>query len=187
MPYSAPRGLSAARELNPRLDIETYLHMTVPSGIPYEEHLARVRRINSIGRISRAFKRSSGSCGLMEVTGSIYAELQAAGPDSPLMNRSEMAYFRFFGREGEAFFNAYGRYPLIEDFCLLSGRKMLDPVMRMHVDNGARFVRDESARLSAVFADSRPEDTAALGYNVLLTYGYHPLLGQDYVESQTGP
>lgn len=183
VPYSAPRGFASAREKNPSLEIVPYLHMSVPSGMTYDEHIARVRRINHVGRIARAFRMRDGVAGVMEVTGDLYREYQEMGRDRPDTPWERLAYFRFFARDGEQFFKVYGRYPLMEDFCLLTGRKPLDSVMRMHVDNGARFIRDGSASLSGVFEGSRPEDKAALGYNVLLTYGYHPLLGQDYVES----
>jgi GNAT superfamily N-acetyltransferase len=182
VPYSAPRGFSAALEKNPCLDIETYLHMTIPSAMNYDEHIARVQRLSVAGRISRAFKEGRRAGAIREVTEKLYYEYQEMGTDQPVTRRRDVAFFRFFAKDGETFFDTYGRYPLIEDFCLMTGRKLVDPVMRMHVDNGARFIRDRYANITAAFRGSRPEDTAAAGYNVLLTYGYHPLLGQPYVE-----
>ena len=50
----------------------------------------------------------------------------------------------------------------------------------MHIENGARFIRAKDGTIDCVFEGSRPEDAAAAGYNVLLTYGYHPLLGHSW-------
>ncbi|HSB47131.1 MAG TPA: hypothetical protein VLD37_03890 [Candidatus Bilamarchaeum sp.] len=182
VPYSAPRGFAQALARNPGLSLETYLHMTVP-GAGYDEHAARVGRLNMMPRITRAFGNGTGSS-LMLARDALYNEYQAMGRDGPDTGQKDLAFSRFLETDGYSFFRAYGRYPHVEDFCLLTGRKLLDPVMRMHVENGARFIRDANGRITAAFGNSRPEDTAAAGYNVLLTYGYHPLLGQGYADFQ---
>lgn len=185
VPYSAPRGFASALEKNPGLDLETYLHMTVPSGIGFDDHIARIRRLNTVARINRAFRDGKRAGSIREVTEKLYYEYQEMGTDHPGTRRRDVAYFRFLEKDGGTFFDNYGRIPLIEDFCLITGRKLLDPVMRMHVENGARFIRDAQANITAAFSGSRPEDTAAKGHNVLLTYGYHPLLGQPYADFST--
>jgi GNAT superfamily N-acetyltransferase len=181
VPYSAPRGFGAARKANPELDIITYLHMTGPSDESYDEHMLKIDLLNEMPRILRAFRPLKGGEAIRAVTKDIYDAYQAIGPDS-FSDPRKTAYAAFLAEDGEGFRKIYGRTPTIEDFCMLSGRKLRDPVMRMHVENGARFIRNGSGRLTSIFEDSRPEDSAALGYNILLTYGYHPLLGQSYVE-----
>jgi hypothetical protein len=79
------------------------------------------------------------------------------------------------------FEDIYNRQMAIEDFCVLTGRSLIDPVIGMHLGNGARFLRDRNNHVDAVFPDSRPEDRTSLGYNIVLTYTYHQLFGHTFI------
>ena len=171
-PYSAPRGFSRARIRNPDLDILHYLHMTKPINREYESYLGKMIAISR--RLCPAF---SGETGLSKRLFTKYQQIKA---DSPSTLKNETAYFRFLAEDGVDFHSQYGRMPTIEDFCIQSGRILLDPVIGMHVHNGARFIRGEEGKITAVFPDSRPEDQTALGYNIVLSYGYHKLLGHAF-------
>jgi len=171
-PYSAPRGFARAREKNPSLDIMDYLHMTRPFGHLFPAYLAKIGAI--CNRLAPAFG------GRTILDKELFARYQNRPVDSLRAPREETAFGLFRKIDGGIYEWKYGRPLTIEDFCILTGRQLLDPVIGMHVGNGARFIRDGEGRIAAVFADSRPEDPAALGYNIVLSYGYHPLLGHRF-------
>ncbi|MFN7990761.1 MAG: hypothetical protein U0R44_01245 [Candidatus Micrarchaeia archaeon] len=180
-PYSAPRGFGTARAMNPQLDIHTYLHMTVPSALDYEAHLDRIDRMNRLARVRAAFRTKRSPEGAIKAPISpIFYHYREMGEDRLDMAVAETAFGRFASTDGLIIADILGRTPTVEDFCVFSGRKMMDPVMRMHVENGARFIRGPDGSLAAVFADSRPEDTAAAGYNVVLTYAYRKGFGHPF-------
>jgi GNAT superfamily N-acetyltransferase len=168
VPYSAPRGYARALIRNPGLDVIDYLHMSAPPECGYEAHAARLMELGK-HRISSAFS------GTVPLISREQFELQKAiGIDQPGLGA--FAFREFSESSSRAAARLICREPVFEDFCALTGRKPVDPVMRLHIENGARFIRDGKGRMSAIFRDSRPEDTAAAGYNVLLTYDYNPLL-----------
>lgn len=168
-PYSAPRGFARARKKNPGLDIIGYLHMTKPAQMGWEAHFAKISAI--IPRIAKAFRWQS------VIDLKRFIKYQGYKADSMDAMPEETAYRRFMQDEGKSLSGAYGRALTIEDFCILTGRVLADPVIGMHVQNGARFIRDSQGEITAVFPDSRPEDPASLGYNIVLSYGYHQLFG----------
>ncbi len=171
-PYSAPRGLGAARKVNPALSLRDYLHMSRPSGITYAEHLARLERMSSIPRMLPAFGTDSGR--MPAVSKGIFGRCQSLPADR--FDSDDVAFARFVQADGPELEAALGRPVTIEDFCILGGRKHVDPTMRMHIENGARFIRKDG-RITAAFEGSRPEDRAADGCNVVLSYGYDPAFG----------
>src|SRR4030095_1989142 len=171
VPYSAPRGYGAALKLYPYLGIQEYLHLSVPSDNDYSAHMLRVERMNAKQRMREAFDGD-----LILLGPDIFYIANAMGSD-PLTSRMEdTAFARFYQEHNATFRLVYDRDMRAEDFCLLTARELLDPVMRMHVDNGARFIR-ENGKIAAGFEGSRPEDGAAAGYNIVLSYGYHQLFG----------
>ena len=89
----------------------------------------------------------------------------------------QTAYGVFIDNEAKNLERKFKRKMTIEDFVILSGRKMFDPVMHMHVVNGARFIRNPFGEITGIFENSRAEDGASMGYNILLSYNYHPLFG----------
>lgn len=172
VPYSAPRGFGAARAAEPGLAIMDYLHRTLPSDQPYERHLEKLERLS--GRAGRAF---ADGFGMPRPTEDRFRFYNSMPPD----RAGEPTAFSLFSMaDAPQLRRAYGREMTIEDFCVLSGRRHVDPTMRMHIENGARFLRDEDGRIGAVFEGSRPEDRAAAGYNIALSYWYHPLLGHGF-------
>ncbi|MFH0885046.1 MAG: hypothetical protein V1861_05030 [Candidatus Micrarchaeota archaeon] len=172
VPYSAPRGFAKARAGNPRLDIIDYLHLTLPPAHSFDEHIARISRLNlSQNRICRAFS------GVIPAPHrEMFEYYRQLGPDEANMPAETYAFRKFLKQDALVFGMMQDRQMTVEDFCILTGRRLLDPVMRLHVENGARYIRNDDGELSAVFADSRPEDRSSLGYNVLLSYDYNPLL-----------
>jgi|GEM_PF-6193338 len=175
-PYSAPRGFARAKEKNPGLAVMDYLHMTKPLRVPFEEYLAKIAVI--MNRLAPAF---GGRAVLERET---YGRYQNMPADDIHASRENTA-FGFFSKFSAAAYSwKHGREMTVEDFCIITGRQLLDPVIGMHISNGARFIRDESGNIAAVFANSRPEDAAALGYNIILSYHYHPLLGHDFAVGQ---
>jgi GNAT superfamily N-acetyltransferase len=180
VPYSAPRGFGSARKRCPSLGIRDYLHLTKSSGTDYESFRERTARMNALGRAGAAFAGGGGL--IREPSRSIFEEYRDMGDDALDCPRGRTAFDRFMERDGGDLAGTYGRDMTVEDFCLLSGRRLMDPVMRMHVENGARFIRDREGRITAVFARSRPKDGAACGYNIALTYGYHRLFGHPWAD-----
>ncbi len=187
MPYSAPRGFQEAREINPDLSILTYLHMTSPAG-DYDRYMERMARLNRKTRVRKGFATSTNSRGQVlmasEERFNIYNDLNPDirdyPEDQPTITFEQTAYSRFLSTDDAKFLqDKYGRLLTIEDFCLLTGRSLIDPAARLHVNNGARFIRGTDRRIVGVFRDSRPEDKASCGYNMVLSYGYHPSLGHD--------
>jgi len=181
-PYSAPRGYGSALERNPDLDIIDYLHMSKPMSRSmrmseaYKAHRIRIEALNaSPHRIGDAFH---GGIELLDFAS--FEFYQSFGPDPTSTAMDGGIFARFLERDGNRLFKRYNRAMEIEDFCILTGRKLRDPVLGMHLHLGARFIRDEDGGLSAIFPGSRPEDTLAAGYNVIMTYGYNPLLGQRF-------
>jgi GNAT superfamily N-acetyltransferase len=171
VPYSAPRGFAKARAENPLLDIMDYLNLTLPPTLPFDEHASRICNLNRSGaRLCCAFG------GVIPVPGrEMFEYYSQLGPDDAKMP-AESAFREFLRHDALVFEVMQGRRMTVEDFCILMGRRLRDPVMRLHIENGARYIRNDDVALSAVFADSRPEDRASLGYNVLLSYNYNPLL-----------
>ncbi|MEW6035818.1 MAG: hypothetical protein AB1529_04355 [Candidatus Micrarchaeota archaeon] len=170
-PYSAPRGFGRALEANPALDITTYLHMTKPAQALKREHAW------SLLSAKKAFGISGLSAELMA---GVRADYQSLGPDSLHASIEETAFGIFMARDAGRFEEVFGRQMTLEDFCLLGGRRPIDPVMRLHIENGARFIRDDAGRIGAIFPGSRPEDAAAAGYNIVLSYGYSRLFGHEF-------
>jgi hypothetical protein len=176
-PYSAPRGFARARKKNPDLSMFHYLHMTKPTGLSVEEYIAKYVALSPT--TASAF---NGDFSLIRKLYDKYQKLQA---DSPTMAIEETAFWKFMEEDGLQFFKKFGRNATIEDFCILSGRVLLDPVIGMHVSNGARFIRDEDAKMAGIFENSRPEDPTSLGYNIVLSYTYHELLGHAFMASDS--
>ncbi len=189
MPYSAPRGFGNARAENHELDIITYLHMTCPS-MDYGGYAQRVEKLNEKTRVKRGFTTSWNPRGqLLTATeerfniynGPVQAGIAEYPEDHPAMSFEQTAYARFLHTSDAEFLQEkYGRRLTVEDFCLLTGRGLIDPAARLHVNNGARFVRGGDGKITGVFRDSRPEDKASCGYNMVLSYDYHSALGHDF-------
>ncbi len=177
VPYSAPRGLGAARRENPSLALHDYLHLTRPSGSTYAAHLARLERMLSVPRMIRPYLMSGGRHGLFTASKGLFERCQAMGEDTFRTRGGQTAFDRFLEAEGQALEDIFGRPVTIEDFCIIGGRKHADPTMRMHIENGARFIRREG-RITAAFEGSRPEDRAADGCNVVLSYAYDAAFGR---------
>jgi len=179
-PYSAPRELAKARRQNPDLDIQDYLMMTLQTPnkknidpvILHAKYLGHILAISD--RLSKAF--SGGSISPKE----IFNKYHSMPSDTPCTPIGKRAFDAFLSSESQALEEQYGRKITIEDFCLMTGRPLLDPIIGMHVANGARFIRDEKGGIIAVFKDSRPEDLAADGYNIVLSYSYRPHLGHKF-------
>lgn len=183
VPYSAPRGFGNARMLNPDLDIITYLHMTNASDTSYESFVQRIAKLESQRRIRSAFPNRDRGVGMIrKPVESIFNYYRDLGDDCIDRPFDKTAYSKFLVDDGKILSEIYGREMTIEDFCLLSGRKHIDPTMRMHIENGARFIRDNNGLITAVFENSRVEDIAAAGYNVILSYGYNKLFGHEFAE-----
>jgi len=179
-PYSAPRGFAQARRQNPDLDIYDYLPMTLrmPNKKNIDPMILHAKYIGHIlaisDRLSKAF--SGGSISPVD----IFKKYHSMPSDTPCTPVGQLASDAFLSNEGHALEEQYGRRMTIEDFSLMTGRPLLDPVIGMHVANGARFIRDDKGEPIAVFPGSRPEDLAADGYNIILSYGYHPMLGHKF-------
>ena len=168
--YSSPRGFASAREQNQNLSIVDYLHMTEPPSLSYAVYTKKLQRLNTIQHsMTRAFRPS-----IPIIAENLYDYYQRLKKDS-FHSSLENTVFMEFLRTQISFAKMCRSRITVEDFCIITGRRLVDPVMRMHVENGARFIRDKQGNIAA-FENSRPEDTASVGYNVLLTYGYHPLL-----------
>jgi hypothetical protein len=187
-PYSAPRGYRWAKEENDGLDLITYLHMTKKNKMPFEDY--REKMSERLARVAPALLWKDQH-GLLrkprfvdDVVGSdLYKEYNIDVPTDPFTASFEETAFARFRREyGELFRQTCGRDIMIEDFCALSGRTPRDFVMAMHIRNGARFPRDGKGDIAGIIRDSRPEDTAALGYNIILSYVYHQLLGHQFMD-----
>jgi hypothetical protein len=177
VPYSAPRGFAKAKGKNPLLQMDDYLHMTKPlrlhDGMSLSEsfwdYFGRVGVISD--RLEKIFD------GKTIFSTEIFEKYQSMPIDSLDSKREDLAFEIFKRSDAITYSQKYGREMTIEDFCIFSGRPLIDPVIGMHVGNGARFIRDKDGKIIAVFKDSRPEDLAACGYNILLSYTYHPLFG----------
>jgi hypothetical protein len=169
-PYSAPRGFAKARRTNPNLSIQDYLHMTRPTRRNYSSYWAKAEPI--IPRLRPAF-------GEHVLSGYLFEKYQHLAHDPPKLGAA--AFKKFMQEDAQEFHNEYGRTPTIEDFCIQTGRVLLDPVIGLHVSNGARFIRDQNGEITAIFEDSRPEDSASLGYNIVLSYVYHNILGHSFM------
>lgn len=165
-PYSAPRGFAKAREKNPDLDIMDYLHMTVPTARSFEEHIARFSVLSPI--LIQAF----GDKPIL--SRKIFEKYQGLPKDDVAGPMEKTAYQIFLQQEGKELAEKLGVPMTIELFCALTGRRILDPVIGMHVSNGAFFIRDENNGIEEVYENSRPEDLASLGYNIVLSYGLLP-------------
>jgi hypothetical protein len=182
MPYSAPRGLAAAKAINPDLDIMDYLHMTRRTSRPFPSYEKKMK--GRVGKVHDAFivgvldgepKRS------LILSDELFNKYNAMETDSLFASMEETAFWMFLQSDAREYEDIYRRPMTIEDFCVLTGRSLLDPVIGMHMSNGARFLRSDSGAIEAVFPDSRPEDRTALGYNIVLTYTYHELLGHKFI------
>ncbi len=169
VPYSAPRGFGAARLAEPGLAMMDYLHRTLPSDQPHLSYLEKLQRLER--RAGAAF---ADGFGMPRPTEDRYRFYNSMPPDRA---GEPTAFSVFSSTDGPQLRKMYGREMTIEDFCILSGRRHADPTMRMHIENGARFLRDGGGGITSVFEGSRPEDRAAAGYNIALSYGYHPLFG----------
>ncbi|MEK6982404.1 MAG: hypothetical protein AABX38_05725 [Candidatus Micrarchaeota archaeon] len=179
VPYSRPSKFREAREQNPNLDMKTYLHLTRPTkGLGHTTHLRNLEEASRTGHRTR-----------QALTGFAWTPSEQEYLRYALMmdnyNTSlEQTAFAQFVRELSTKFEAnenYARRPTIEDFCILFRRKLIDPVMNMHVQNGARFIRDQKGEIIAIFENSRPEDTDALGHNIILSYDYRFEFGHSFM------
>jgi len=173
-PYSAPRGFARARIRNPELRIADYLHMTKPIGMDYLSYVAKIAAISP--RICHAF---NGEAPLSRELFEKYQMMEADSVSEPI---EATAFWRFMQEDGSDFIRKFGRSPTIEDICFFSGRVLLDPVIRMHVSNGARMLWN-GGQMAGIFENSRPEDPTSLGYNIVLSYGYHEILGHSFMKS----
>ncbi len=181
MPYSAPRGFGSALEANPSLEIVDYLHMTRPTRSGFSAYLMKMR--NRIPKVQDAFliRKSGKPMRRVDLHEDIFESYNDIAKDNPLMGRQDTAFWRFKKNDARKFEDLYGRSMEIEDFCVLTGRSLLDPVIGMHMSNGARFLREQSGRISHIFPNSRPEDYKAAGYNIVVTYTYHTLYGHEFM------
>ncbi|MBI5227503.1 hypothetical protein HY988_02840 [Candidatus Micrarchaeota archaeon] len=182
VPYSAPRGYGRVRALNPHLSLESYLNMTRPilksnKPLSYDDHKRNIEALNGQGH--RQVIPFRGQIPVIdEDTFALYQQLEH---DSPLVDFTyPHAFETFVVFEAPRFEDHFGRAMTMEDMCVLTGRRPYDPTMSLHITNGARYVRDGNGEVVA-FADSRPDDLLSFGYNVLLTYTYHPALGQAFL------
>ena len=177
VPYSAPRGYGKVKRINPALSIDSYLNMTRPTSLAYSDHVKRTEQLNrSDHRLARPFRFQ-----IPTIDGETYAYYQDLSPDSAGIDYIyPHAFDDFLMYESPRFEDDFGRRMTVEDMCTITGRTPFDLTMRMHINNGARYIRDKNGEVVA-FANSRPDDPASFGYNVLLTYHYHPGLGQVFL------
>lgn len=181
VPYSRPSGFSKIKEENPDLDIRTYLHLTRPSKVVHKKHVNRLEELSGKShRIAMAFPGMLGAHHT-EARYNYYQEQE----DNPKSRIDETLFAQFLREDAEKNIGLreYGRKLTIEDFCILFGRKMLDPIMNMHIQNGARFIRNQKGEIIAIFENSRPEDVCALGYNIALSYTYKLEFGHTFMAS----
>ena len=177
-PYSAPRRFRKARDKNPHLGIMDYLHMTTPQDISYEEFL--VKSVVLMPKLTKLYG------GRIEHSREVFDKYRNMDRDPVKAKPEETAYMQFLNNEGINLSRKYGRQMTIEDFCIISGRTLVDPVIGMHVSNGARFIRNSKGEIIAVFSESRPEDLAAFGYNIVLSYTYNPMFGHEFASRKSG-
>lgn len=179
-PYSAPRGFAGAREENPSLDIYDYLRMTIKMPNKKKHTLSELHA-NYEGKVLAISDRLFGAFPEGSISPiDIFIKYQREPSDTPHTPAGNRAFDKFSNEDKSRLEEQYGRILTIEDFCIMTGRFLYDPIIGMHIAYGARFIRDENGSIIAVFRDSRPEDLAACGYNIILSYGYHPLLGHKF-------
>ncbi len=186
-PYSAPRGYALQKKVLEQtgvpLVMNDYLHFTRPREgkggrlITYEQYLQRVERLARKPLIQALYRDGFEPLAIQDFKAEI-GKLESRAPiaaDENGLTRETL--FSEFKREyGRWFREKHGRGMTVEDYCWLTGRKLADPVLGLHVDNGAAYIRDAQGRIACVFEGSRPEDVVSDGYNVVLTYGFDPLL-----------
>ena len=185
VPYSAPRGLAEFISKHPGIifdDLATYLHLTKPPTVDYGGYLARLNRFNT-GKGSRFYRIPLTA--LREDEFSRFNSEETYTVSNGTNSTSTVTIpTTGFGKSyrvlNEGFRAVHGRPLTVEDFVVLTGRSLIDPVMDMHVRNGARFLRLENGRIYA-FQESRLEDLQSGGWNVPLTYTPRvELLGPDF-------
>lgn len=178
LPYSAPRSFRRVRDFVPNLDIQKYLHLSkAASKLTYDKYCAKLASLSAFDHIRRAFTSQNNPNGKINpLTEDAFDEYSSSGckiptfedPSAPLFLKFNMVF-------GPAFGFAYGRKLTIEDFLLLTGRRSFDPVMDMHIQHGARFLRRNGSIV--VVENSRPLDLDSCGYNVPLVYDFDSVFG----------
>ena len=163
MPLSAPRGFGAFRRTHPDVSLEEYRLWTCP--VPQPEDTVAIRqrlhRLQDGNPLTNATYRAP--------LRPIPAYIRDILPFSA-WGAGVGPYRWFVGMYGSTFNASYGRYPTVVDFIRLTGRRHMDPVLDMHLQNGADFATDERRSIPEIRARSRPDDVQAAGFNILLTY-----------------
>ncbi|MEM4389924.1 MAG: hypothetical protein QXG98_04645 [Candidatus Micrarchaeia archaeon] len=171
VPYSAPRGFGVYKLAHPNMSIEEYLLITRPprSSDAYRDYCAHLKRLNHARRnLFRATYRGA----LRPLSHDEWQKEAFADAGS---EPSREAFLSFLERRGVWFEKMYGKLPTVVDYIRLTGRHHIDPVMNFHIQNGADFIYDGNGDIACIFANSRPEDIFAAGYNICLTYSPSPL------------
>lgn len=178
LPYSAPRFLGKVRGFIPDLDIQKYLHLSKGApNFPYAKYCAKLASLGEFDHIRRAFKSPNNPSGKINpLSQDVFDEYSSLGGrtvafEDPFCS----AFTKFNAVFGPAFDLAYGRKLTIEDFLLLTGRRSFDPVMDMHIQHGARFLRQNGSIV--VVENSRPLDLDSCGFNVPLVYDFNSNFG----------
>ncbi|MEM3031078.1 MAG: hypothetical protein QXH27_05060 [Candidatus Micrarchaeia archaeon] len=176
VPYSAPRGFGLYRLAHPNAKIEDYLIITRPprKSDAYTDYCARLKELNRTRQ--RLFRATYGG-GLHPLSHEEWLKEAFIDAEQIVAGRkpSRDAFVSFFERRGRWFEETYGKPPTVVDYIRLTGRRHIDPVLDFHIQNGADFIYDAKGNVAGIFADSRPEDIFAAGYNICLTYSASPL------------
>lgn len=178
-PFSAPRGFGVFHKTHPDVPIQDYLEETwsVPSAPPlgdprlvmpappdYPKYLEHLAFLNARRIVQATYGKP------LDPMDQYLFEIEQKKP------AGREAFLEFKERFGQRFKHVYGRAPTIVDYIRYSGRMHIDPVMEMHIKNGADFLYTPDGRIACIFENGRPEDVMAAGYNIVLTYQPHPLL-----------
>lgn len=160
-PFSAPRGFGAFLKKHPGVPIQEYLEWTRPVELVSGSYLGRLDHFNQ-----RKLTHSTYTRPLNLLPDDISKPEQAK-------ERGREAYLRFKTLHGAWFRDNYGRELTVVDYVRLTGRRHIDPVLDIHIQNGADFIYD-NGQITCIFPNSRPEDVQAAGYNIVMVY--HPLI-----------
>ena len=164
MPFTAPRGFGIFLRHNPNTPIEEYLEITRPP--VYSDFFQYARWLRSLS--SHPLLLATYRYPLAGVDLATFAE-EARKP----IGRE--AFLTFKEAYGASFKFMYGREMTVVDYIRLTGRRHVDGILNFHIHNGADFVYADG-RITGIFPNSRPEDPTCAGYNIVMTYMYHPLL-----------
>lgn len=141
-PFSAVRGYGAFLKEHPDISVERYLEWTwCPSSsssaspLPpdYTRYLQRINFLNSRSIVPATYGKP-----LAPLIGEKFnlEQQKPAGLE---------AYLEFIEHSGRWFMELYGRLPTVVDYLRLTGRRHIDPVMDLHIQNGGglylRFAR----------------------------------------------